>query len=90
MIPLQGVALDKQYGKESKDNKRYDLLNNLQLPQGEGAAKLLAADTVGGDLKTVLKKGDTPTDEHNTHNAVTLELRLKGYMTIPCQCHKDI
>ena len=36
VVPLEGVALDEEYGKESEDHQRDNLLNNLKLPYVEG------------------------------------------------------
>ena len=32
VVPLEGVALDKQNGKEREDHQRDNLLDNLELP----------------------------------------------------------
>ena len=90
MVPLEWVALDKEYGKEREDNKRDNLLDNLQLPECEGATKLVTTDTVGRHLEAVLEKSDTPADKHDGNNTVALQLRLKGDVAIPGKCHKDI
>lgn len=90
VVPAKRVALDEEHGKEREHHKRDDLLNDLQLPQCEGAAELHAADAVGGDLKAVLEEGYTPAEEYDSDDAVALETRLEGYMAIPCQGHKYV
>ena len=90
MVPLEGVALDKEYGKEREDHQRDNLLDNLELPEGKWAAQLGATYAVGGHLEAVLKKCDTPADKHDAYHAVALQLRLECNVSIPCQCHKDI
>ena len=90
MIPLQGVALDEQHGEQREDHKRDNLLDNLQLPQREGASELGTADTVGGNLKAVLKECYAPANQHDGNHAVTLQTRLKGDVAIPRERHKDI
>lgn len=90
MVPAQGIALDEQYSKECKDHQRDNLLNDLQLPKGEGASEFCATDAVGRYLEAVLKEGNAPTDKYDSNDAVALKLRLEGYMAIPRQRHKDI
>ena len=90
MIPAQGVALDEQHCKECEYNQRDNLLNDLQLPEGEGTSEFCATDAVGWHLEAVLKEGDAPTDKYDGYDAVALKLRLEGYMAIPRQRHKDI
>ena len=84
VVPLEWVALDEQNGKEREDHQRDNLLDNLELPEGEWTTKLVAADAVGWHLEAVLKKCDTPADKHDAYHAVALELRFECYMTIPC------
>ena len=38
VVPLEGVALDKQHGKEREDHQRDNLLDNLELPEGKWTA----------------------------------------------------
>ena len=90
VVPFQWVTLDKEHRKECEYNQRDNLLDNLELPESEWSAKLVATDAVSGHLEAVLKKCDTPADKHDAYHAVALELRFECYMTIPCQCHKDI
>ena len=90
MIPLQRITLDKEHRKEGEDDQRDNLLNDFELPQRERASKLMAADAVSRHLKAVLEECNTPADKYDGNNAVTLQTRLKGDMTIPCQGHKDI
>ena len=74
MVPAQGIALDEQHRKECEYNQRYNLLDNLQLPEGEGASEFCATDAVGWHLETVLKEGDAPTDKYDGYDSVALEL----------------
>ena len=74
MIPAQGVALDEQHSKECKDHQRYNLLNDLQLPEGEGTSEFCATDAVGWHLEAVLKEGNAPTDKYDSNDAVALKL----------------
>ena len=90
MVPLEGVTLDKEHGKECEDHQRDNLLDNLELPECEWTAELVATDAVGRHLKAVLEKCNTPTNKHDANHAVALELRFECYMAIPCQCHEDI
>ena len=72
VVPAQWVTLDKQHGKECKDNQRDNLLDNLQLPEGEWASELCATNAVGRHLEAVLKQCDAPADKHDGHDAVAL------------------
>ena len=90
VVPLEWVALDEENGKERKDYQRDNLLDNLQLPECEWAAKLRTTNTVGRYLEAVLKKRDTPADKHDGYNTEALQLRLKCDMSIPRQRHKDV
>lgn len=74
MVPLEWVALDKQDSKEREYHKRDNLLDNLELPECEWAAELLAAKTVGRNLEAVLKESDTPADEYDGNHAIALKL----------------
>ena len=65
-------------------------MNNLQVPQREGTTHRLATYAVGRHLKAVLQECHRPTYEYDGNNAIALQLRLKGYMTIPREGHKDI
>ena len=55
MVPLEGVALDEEYGKEREDHQRDNLLDNLELPERKWTAELVAADAVGWHLEAVLE-----------------------------------
>ena len=90
MVPAKRVALDKEHCEERKDNERDDLLDNLELPQCKGTSKLGTTDAISWHLKAVLEECYAPADEDDGDNAVTLQLRLKGYMSIPRERHKDV
>ena len=89
VIPLEAFV-HKDCHKEREDHKRYYLLNNLKVPEGEGATEVGTTDTVGGNLKAILKECHTPTNEDNSEHTVALQARLKGDMAIPRKGHKDI
>lgn len=90
MVPAQRVALDEEHCKECEYDKRDDLLDNLELPEREWATKLGTTDAVSWHLEAVLEQGNTPTDEDDGHDAVALELRLEGYVSVPRERHKDV
>ena len=58
VIPAQ-VRAEIEGGEDTEDGERDDFLNHLELDGGEAAV----ADAVCGNLKAILKEGDTPADE---------------------------
>jgi hypothetical protein len=70
-------------GKRDEDRKGNDLLENLQLSDGED----LIADTVGGNLEHIFKKGNPPADQGRHHPGFVAEFPEMG---IPGKGHKDI
>ena len=64
--------MHKENHKEGKDGERYYLLDNLEVPEGEGAAMNLATYAVGRHLEAVLKECYTPADEDNGQHAKLL------------------
>ena len=82
--------MHKDCHKEREDNQRHYLLDNLEVPEGEGATEVGATDAVGRYLKAVLKECHAPAYKDNSNHTVALQARLKGDMTIPRKGHKDI
>ena len=64
MVPAEG-HMERQGGEEDEDHEGDDLLNDLQLHEGEGSAVALKAHPVGRDLEAVLKESDAPREENH-------------------------
>ena len=60
VVPVEGFALETKGYYNGEDDEGDDLLENLELYQGEGAAIVQKADAVGGYLTHVFKKSDAP------------------------------
>jgi hypothetical protein len=71
-----------QDGKTGKNDKRNDFLNRFQL----GGGKLSMPQTIGRNLKAILKKRDQPTDDHHQPQGTELEFQVP----VPGERHKDI
>lgn len=70
MVPFGGFTQHKK-GKNDKHRDRNDFLNNFKLSGGESAIP----QTVRGYLKTIFKKGNSPTQQNNKNHAVFLPLK---------------
>jgi hypothetical protein len=64
MIPSQ-FHMERYRREEHKDHKGNDLLDYFQLHQAEGSAVSFKTHPIGGYLKTVLKKSDSPRQKDN-------------------------
>ena len=60
MVPVEGFALETKGYDDGEDDEGDDLLENLELYQGEGAAVVQKADAVGRHLAHVFKQSDAP------------------------------
>ncbi len=89
---MQLFALEQKCHYQGKYYKRDNLLNHLELDEGEGAAVDVGADSVGRDLGTVLKKSDTPgkKDDCNKRPAFRNLHFLQLQMPVPGECHTDV
>ncbi len=92
MVPAER-HVERQGGEEDEDHEGDDLLDNLQLHEGEGSAVALEAHAVGGDLKAVLKESDAPREEDHENKgcgvgeeAHVLELQV----AVPRERHKHV
>lgn len=61
MIPAN-LGFESEHGEDRKNRESDYLLDNLQLHQRERSSVVLKADTIGRNLKTVLKKSYRPTE----------------------------
>lgn len=92
MVPPESFGTKDKYSKYRENQKRYDLLYNFELNQGEWAAVLHESDAVGGNLKAILKKRYPPAckdDEEKRKRVAVLE-RIELQMSVPCNGHKGI
>ena len=60
MVPVQLLVLETEVGNHGKHNQRDALLNHFQLYEVEWTAIVDKSDAVGGDLTSVLEKGNHP------------------------------
>lgn len=93
MIPLQGLSLEAYDSKNRKDRDRNNLLYNLKLHKCERATISDKTDTIGGNLTSILKESQKPTDEDDDVKwcIVRDELHLLQFeMSVPSKCHKDV
>ena len=89
VVPLQALVHEEHH-EEGEYRERHHLLDNLQMPEGEGSAMHLATDAVGRHLEAVLEERYAPANQHDGDHAILLQLRAKGDMSIPRQGHKDV
>ena len=92
MVPVEVLTLEKKVGNNGEYHQRNHFLNHLQLHQGEWAAVTLKTNTVGGNLKAVLEKGDGPreTDDGNQRPVVADARLLQTKVAVPREGHKNI
>lgn len=89
---MELLPLEEDVCNDTEDNKRYDLLYNLQLHQRERTTVADESDTIGWYQKAVLDAGNCPREENYDierpvgRYAGLVELQV----TIPCKCHEDI
>lgn len=90
VIPTEGIGAHEEEGEEGEDREGDDLLQDLELPDGERSAELGRPDAVGGDLETILEEGDAPTQQHDGGQPEAFEPRLEGDVPVPCQRHEGV
>lgn len=90
VVPAQGVGFHEDQCEEREYGKRYHLLYHFKFPDGERAAELRGADTVGGDLKAVFEQGDAPAQQDDRQYAEAFELRFECDMSVPCERHEGV
>ena len=92
MVPVEVLPLEEDVGDDNEDDERDDLLNDLQLHQGERAAVSDEAYPVGRYLTAVFKEGDCPREEYDAQqrpvcgDAGLVELQV----SVPRQRHKNV
>lgn len=93
MIPVQGLAAKKDYGKDRKHRKGDYFLDNLELHQRKGPAVADEAHAVGRHLKAVLGKRDTPGKKyHDVERRIRRDYihLLELEMSVPGECHEYV
>ena len=93
MIPMERLALESRRTENDEDNERDHLLDHLKLHQAERAAIVAEAHSVGGHLKTVLKKRQHPAEQNHTDKRQMVEpaeLLAHLQMAIPRTRHENI
>ena len=92
MVPLDGLALEKEGDDDGEDGEGDNLLDHFQLKEIERAAVPHEADTVCGNGEAVLKEGYSPGEEDDEDerpsggNLHFLELEV----TVPCKRHENV
>lgn len=92
VIPMEGLALEKDGDNDSEDHERDSFLNHFKLHKAKRASVAREAETVGRNLGTIFKKCDTPGKEDDQNKWPTggdLHL-LKFQMAVPGECHKYV
>jgi hypothetical protein len=82
VIPSHAFA-EHESGEDGEDEKRDDFLKNLELVAGENSR----ADTIGGHLKTVFEKSDSPRDQNDHPEAPIMKI---FQMAVPGEGHEDV
>lgn len=92
MVPGDLFAFKNQQAKKDKNGYGNGFLNDFELQQTKRPAIALKTDTVGRHLKTILKKGNAPTDKDDGHQPqVFAPAHFRKFeMAIPGQRHKRI
>jgi len=76
------VAAEVESGENSKNRKRDNLLDHLELDRREAAV----SKAVGRDLEAIFEEGDAPAEEDD----LPKRLLSKFQMTVPGDGHKNI
>ena len=90
---MQGLPTETGDGVDGEYQQSDDLLNDLQLEEGEGSTISLETIVVGRNHKTVLHKCQSPRDEDDDIEgcvAVQDVHILQFQVSIPRQSHKDV
>lgn len=65
MVPMEGFALKQHRDHDGEDEQGDDLLNHLQLDEGEGPSIVNKPYAIGGHLAHVFKEGNPPREGNN-------------------------
>ena len=92
VVPLQGLALEEEGGKDCEDYQRDNLLHHFELHQRKWASVAHETYAVGGNLARILGKCDAPRKEnHKPQRPRSDEFHLLQFqVAIPRKGHKDV
>ena len=92
MVPLHGLALEKEGDDDGEDGQGDHFLDHFELHQVEGTAVAVEADPVRRDGEAVLEEGDAPREEDDEdERPAGGDLHLLEFeMTVPRECHEDV
>lgn len=65
MVPMKRLSLKENIGYNTEDDKRNDLLYNLQLHQGKRSAIAHEPDSVRRHLAAIFKESNQPREDDN-------------------------
>lgn len=92
MIPMEFLPREEKHCDDGEDGKGYNLLDHLELNQGEGTTVVDKPHSVGGDLETIFQEGDAPGEENDADKgpAGSDTGIVEPQMTIPSERHEDV
>ena len=92
MVPVDGFALEDEGDDEGEDRQGDDLLDDLELHQGEGAAVDGGAHPVGRNHEDILEKSQAPGGEDNQdQRPVTADIHLRKLeLSVPGERHENV
>lgn len=64
---MQLLSLEEDVGYDTEDNKRYYLLNDLELHKSEWTTIAYEADAIGRYLTAILKESNYPRKDYNAY-----------------------
>ena len=92
MVEAERLGLEEDDGEDGEDGQRDELLDDLELPEVEGAAVADVADTVGRHHKRILCQGDAPAEKDDQRQGELAEPGrvLQLQMTVPRERHEHV
>lgn len=92
MIPLKFLALKKEHGDNGENRKRYGLLEDFKLEQGEWPAVAGEACPVGRNHETIFEQRHAPRRQYDCYKGPIPDQSqlLQTQIAIPCQRHEDV
>ena len=92
MIPVQRFSLEEDRRKDREDDEGDDLLDYLQLQQGERSPVAHIADAVRRNLTRIFRQSNKPGEKNDAvERPVGNDLHfLKFQMSIPSEGHEDV
>ena len=92
MIQFKFLIFERNNGKYRKHNQCNHFLQNFQLKQIKRSAIFYKSKPVGRNLKNILKKSKSPTDQNNREKARLFQAAhfFHLQMSVPGECHENI